>query len=98
MSDPFPASGANYVIICSGRIAAQGAADPIQMIIAASNCAAQMSAHCESHFGASPADMKEVSVLQHELMETMHELKKDEAEMKCKEMFRLLYKLEKKFQ
>lgn len=99
MSVP-PGSRAPYIIICSGRTAEMGAGSIAERIIAASNCAAQLCAFLETNHGSEvePDDFREVSDLQHYLMDNMDKLKPQEATAKIKEMFKLLYELEHKFE
>lgn len=91
---PHPTSGANYVIICSGRIAALSTLNPIQKIRAASDCAAQLTSHIEAtHKGTQP-DVSAVSALQHEMMDNMLTMSDAEVDQKVAEMFDLLDALE----
>lgn len=98
MSSP-PTSTAAYIIICSRIIQAQITNDPKEKIKAASDCAAELVTYLAIRLGykLTGAHTKAISDLQHEMMEQLDELKKDEAEAKVKEMFNLLYALEHQF-
>src|SRR5258706_4129310 len=95
-SDP-PISGSSYIIICSGRTAVMAAKDPEAKITFVSLCAALLCSFLETKHAVAPGDFKEVSDLQHEMMDNMYKWNKTQAAEKCAEMFRLLDELEEKF-
>lgn len=98
MSSP-PTSTAAYIIICSRRIDALMTDDPKEKIKAASDCAAQLVTYLAVRLGykLTGAHTKAISDLQHEMMERLNELKKEEADAKVAEMFDLCDALEKQF-
>lgn len=100
MSQPPAGSRAPYIIICSGRIAAAATDDPVQKLKAASDCATALVCHLAIVHGddLTSTDTQPISDLQHFMMDNLLTLKKDEAEVKVKEMIGLLYQLEDKFQ
>lgn len=95
---PHPTSGANYVIICNGRIGAAAAKDPQAKILAASDCATRLLSHIEARHGDIDETLvKPISDLQHEMMETMVSMSREEAEVKVQQMFILLDGLEHEY-
>lgn len=104
MSGPPAGSRAPYIIICAGRTAEMGATSVSDKIIAVSNCAAQLCAFLETNHGSKVESdaFREVSDLQHELMVCLENKttppKKKEIAEKIKQMFKLLYELEDKFE
>jgi len=99
MSGPPPDSTASYIIICNGRIGVAAARSAIEKIQKLSDCAAQLVSHVvlENRGKVKPDDTREISDLQHYLMDNMSKMDKKEAEESAAEMFRLLYALEAKF-
>jgi hypothetical protein len=100
MSQPPSGSRAPYIIICSGRIAASATNDPVQKLKAISDCATALVSHLAVVHGDQLTfeDTQPISDLQHEIMDGLHEFSKDDAEEKVRDMVRLLYRLENKFE
>ncbi len=90
---------ANYVIICKSKIDVEAAKTTVEKIAAVSRGATDLVCHIQLINGGqlTEEDCKPISDLQHNMMETMHDMTKAEAEEKIKTMFGLLYQLEKKF-
>lgn len=99
MSIP-PNSRAPYIIICSSRTDVLEAGTAAKKICAASRGAATLVAHLAEVHGEEvmSSDTLEISDLQHEMMDNLKKYTKPQAEAKCKEMFKLLYELEGKFE
>lgn len=97
MSGPPPDSAAPYIIICSIRTELLAAKDAVEKIVTANRGAAQLCSFMELKHNAVAADFAEISALQHELMDGITTLSKDEVEAKCKEMVKLFYILERKY-
>lgn len=87
-------SGANYIIICSSRIAVSAATSPLQKIKAVSDGAAQLASHVEATYEGKQPDLQAISDLQHYLMDHMHEMTPEESEAKVEEMVELMDALE----
>lgn len=97
MSNGVPVSGSSYIIICSIRTEIDHASDPQGKVVATSKGAAQFSAFMELRYKLRAEDLKEISDLQHEMMNELHSYDLDGANLVCQEMVRLMYVLEKKF-
>jgi hypothetical protein len=92
---PHPTSGANYIIICEGRIEAMVATNSTQKIRAASSCAARLTSHIEAT--AKKKDdysFRGISALQHYMMDHLSTMSAAEVDAKVAEMFDLLDALE----
>lgn len=94
---PVGDSRAPYIIICSIRINIDAANDPQMKIAAASQGAANLAAFMQANYNTKTEDLKDISDLQHEMMNDLHEYDLDGANLVCREMVRLMYELEKKF-
>lgn len=89
---------ANYVIICDAEIGVLSTDNVPEKIRFASNGAKDVVTFLElSASGVTDADTKPVSDIQHDLMDGIHTMKKEEAEAKIQELFTALRVLEKKF-
>lgn len=95
--DPPPTSAAPYIIICSIRTELLAAKDSVEKIVIVNRGAAQLCSFMELAYEAKPEDFVDVSALQHELMDGMMTLSKDEVDDLCKQMVKLFYILEKKY-
>lgn len=96
--DPPPMSAAPYIIICSIRTQLAAAKDSVEKIVVVNHGAAQLCSFMQANYDAQSADFKDISDLQHSLMDGMATMSKDEVAAGCKEMIRLLYRLEKQFE
>lgn len=85
------------IIISSIRTEIDYTSNPQAKVVAASKGAAQFSAFMELRYKVKPEDLKDISDLQHEMMNELHGYDLDGANLVCREMVRLMYELEKKF-
>lgn len=95
--DPPPMSGSPYIIICSIRTELLAAKNAVEKIVVVNHGAGWLCSFMELAFEAKPEDFAEISKLQHELMDGMMTLSKDEVDDLCKQMIKLFYILEKKY-
>lgn len=93
-----PLSTASYIIICSGRTDVLAAKDSVEKIVATNRCAAQLCSFIESNHEITEGDFSAISDLQHELMDGISSLKKQEVDTKVAEMFDLFDALEDKYE
>lgn len=99
---PNETSGSSYIIICNGRIAVGLAQTAEDMIRAASECAAAVTAYLGGRYKSNfdHADLHPVSAIQHPLMELILTGKcpsKTEAKDICDDLFDALGALEQKY-
>lgn len=100
--DPPPQSAAPYIIICSGRMAVANAKSPEEKAVAVSLCAGQLCSYMGIRYRSSldPADMHNISMLQHELMDYLDgkiSLTKSQVDAKVEELIVAFYVLEQKY-
>ena len=93
-----PVSDASYIIICSGRTDVLAAKDSVEKIVAANRCAANLCAFLQSNHEVTSGDFADISAIQHELMDGMLTLKKNEVDAKVEQMFALFDELEDKYE
>lgn len=98
--DPPPVSGSPYIIICSIRTELLAAKSATEKIVVVNRGAAQLCAFMEIKHDATAADFLDISNLQHELMDMLEHKRLDESKVdaKCKQMVKLFYQLERKYQ
>ena len=95
-----PTSTAPYIIICSGRIAVASTNSPReQRVVSAAACAAQFAAFMEGKYGDAIKDeMATLAEIQHYLMEHIHDMNNEAADLKIAELFAAMNAIETEYQ
>lgn len=97
MSGPPPVSSSSYIIICSIRTELLAAKDAVEKIVIVNRGAGWLCSFMELNYEAKAEDFITISNLQHELMDGIVTLSKEEVDAKCKQMVKLFYQLEKQY-